>query len=95
MLLSVSISLDVWRVKNALTPVAGYLNTAKSIVADLTSSFQLSYGIRDPISLIALDYLKYRISEIENVQLPQLLKSIYMQTVIDPHEVIATIITRD
>ena len=64
------------------------LNTAQSVSDGLTLTFQQSYGVHDPSSLTAMDYLKYKLSEIENVELPFILKSINMYTVIDPHEVI-------
>ena len=54
----------------------------------LALTFQQSYGVHDPSSLTAMDCLKYRLSLIENVLLPNLLKRINMYTVIDPHGVI-------
>ena len=60
-----------------------------SSVADgLSLTFQQSYGVHDSSSLTAMDYLKYTLSEIENVMLPDYLKTINMFTVIDPHNVI-------
>ena len=62
------------------------LNTA--IRKGLTLTFRQSYGINDSSPLTAMDYLKYKLSEIENVELPFLLKTINMYTVTDPHEII-------
>ena len=60
-----------------------------NLVSDgLLLTFQQSYGVHDPLSLTAMDYLKYRLSVIENVELPHYLKTINMHTVIDPHIVI-------
>ena len=59
-----------------------------SVMDGLTLTFQQSYGVHDPSSLTAMDYLKYKLSVIENVQLPYHLKRINMHTVIDPHVVI-------
>ena len=59
-----------------------------SVAKGLTLTFQQSYGVHDPSSLTAMDYLKYILSEIENVQLPSCLKRINMYTVMDPHYVI-------
>ena len=66
----------------------GGLNTAQSVNEGLTLTFQQSYGVHDPSSLTAMDYLKYKLSQIENVVLPFYLKTINMYTVTDPHRVI-------
>ena len=64
------------------------LNTALSVNVGLSLTFQQSYGVHDPSSLTTMDYLKYRLSEIENYVLPYYLKTINMYTVMDPHRVI-------
>ena len=64
------------------------LNTAQSVNEGLTLTFQQSYGVHDPSSLTAINYLKYRLSEIENVVLPCYLQRINTYTVSDPHHVI-------
>ena len=66
----------------------GKLNTSESVYEGLALTFRQSYGVHDPSSLTAVDYLKYRLSQIENFLLPYYLKSINMYTVIDPHSVI-------
>ena len=73
-----------------LSPYMG-LNTSSSVSEGLRLAFQQSYGVHDPSSLTAMDYLKYRLSEIENVLLPHYLKAINMYTVNDPHNVILTL----
>ena len=62
-----------------------------SVGDGLTLTFQQSYGVHDPSSLTAMDYLKYKLSEIENVELPYYLKKVNMYTVIDPYVVIETL----
>ena len=59
-----------------------------SVAEGLTLTFKQSYGVHNPSSLTAMDYLKYRLSEIENVLLPDHQKTINMHTVVDPHTVI-------
>ena len=59
-----------------------------SVAEGLTLTFHQSYGVHDPSSLTAIDYLKYRLSEIENVRLPCYLKTVNMYTVIEPHVII-------
>ena len=71
-----------------LSPFGSGLNTAQSVEEGLTLTFQKSYGVDDPSSLTAMDYLKYKLSEIENVVLPFILKKINLYTVTDPHDVI-------
>ena len=44
----------------------GALNTGCSVCKGLTLTFQQSYGVYYPSSLTAMDYLKYKLSEIEN-----------------------------
>ena len=70
---------------HALAPFGGKLNTAQSVADGLMVTFQQSCGIHDPSSLTSVDYLKYRLSDIENVMLPLHLKSINNRTVTDPH----------
>ena len=64
------------------------LNTAESVKEELTLIFQQLYGVHDPSSLTAMDYLKYKLSQIENDLLPDCLKTINMYTVTEPHRVI-------
>ena len=59
----------------------------KSVYAKLVLTFQQSYGIQDLTSLTAMDYLKYTLSRIENVELPYFLTAINLCIVIDPHYV--------
>ena len=74
-----------------ISPLFGKLNTAQSVSAELGLVFQQSYGIHDPSSLTTMDYLKYKLNEIENVVLPSYLKIMNMCTVTDPHLVILTL----
>ena len=74
-----------------LSPYGKKLNTAQSVGEGLRLTFQQSYGVHDPSSLTAMDYLKYKLSEIENGLLPYHLKSINMHTVTDPHDIILTL----
>ena len=66
----------------------GTLNTIVSVGERLILTFQRSYGANDLSSLTAVDCLKYQLSEIENVKLPEFLRSINMYIVNDPHHLI-------
>ena len=68
-----------------LSPHGGKLNTAESVSKRLLLSFQQSYGIHDSSSLTVVEFLKYKLSEIEYDILP---KTIHMHIVTDPHQVI-------
>ena len=68
----------------ALTPLGEKLNTAQSVVTAL----QESYRMRNPSSLTAINYLKYKLNEIEKLGLPCYFKQINMATVNDPHALI-------
>ena len=70
-----------------LSPHGG-LHTVSLVSQGLRLAFLQSYGVHDPSSLTAMDYLKYKLSEIENGLLPHYLKIINMHTVNDPHAVI-------
>ena len=70
-----------------LSPITG-LNTSPSVNKGLTLIFQQSYGVHDPPSLSAVDYLKYKLNEMENVLLPYCFKTINGHTIIDPHHII-------
>ena len=50
---------------HALSPFGRKLNTAQSVSEGLSLTFQQSYGIHLPSSLTAMDYLKYKLSQIE------------------------------
>ena len=75
----------------ALSPSGGKLNTAQSVGDGLRLTFQQSYGINDPLSLTAMDYLKYKLSEIENFYLPFDLKLMNNRVVTDPHLIIVAL----
>ena len=67
----------------------GKLNTwASSIIDGLSSAFQQSYGVHDLSSLTVVDYLKYKLNDIEYNIFPRNLKTINMYTVTEPHFVI-------
>ena len=74
-----------------LSPYYGKANAGLSVSNGLTLTFQQSYGIHDPSSLTAMDYLKYKLSEIENNLLPFYLKYISNCTVTDPHDILLTL----
>ena len=71
-----------------LSPVGGKLNTAESVGEGLTLAFQKSLRIHDLSSLTVMDYLKYKLNEIENNLLSVYLKTINMLTVNEPHYLI-------
>ena len=72
-----------------LSPISSVgLNTYESVLEKLGDVFHQSYEIHDPLSLTTVDFLKYRLSYIENFNLPWFLKSISMCAVIDPHQLI-------
>ena len=71
----------------ALSPNFG-MRTADSVSKGLRAAFQESYGVQDISLLTSVDYLKYKVSEIENDALPYHLKKINMFIVTDPHNII-------
>ena len=78
----------------ALSPyVDGGLNTAQSVDEGLTLTFQQSYAVHvhDPSSLTSMDYLKYKLSEIENDVLPHFLKKMNLLAGTEPHDVILSL----
>ena len=74
--------LDSYEVNNLLP------DCTKAVSQQIRATFQQLYGVHDPLSLAAIDFLKYKLSEIENSSLPYYLKLINMQAVLDPHSVI-------
>ena len=81
-------SMDSKKVSSLYSVICNFVN---SISKELTSTFQQSYGVHDLSSLTAIDYLKYKLSEIENDMLPSLVKTISIFTVTEPHFIIVTI----
>ena len=71
-----------------LSPHCRELNTGLSVIDVLSLTFQQSYGVHDLSSLTVVDYLKYKLNDIENQKLPLKLKAINTYTVTDPHFVI-------
>ena len=67
-----------------ISPV-GKLNTRLAILQGLQSLFRESYGVHDLSSLTAKEFLKYKLSEIENFKLSSLIRDLNMRTVTDPH----------
>ena len=47
-------------------------------------TFRQSYGVHDPLSLTVIDYLRYQLSKIENVQLADYLKTMHYNTITEP-----------
>ena len=71
-----------------LSPVGGNFDTVYTVNEELLFSLQKSYGVHDPVSLPAIDYLKYRRNEIEKYLLPDNVKSINMFILVDPYNAI-------
>ena len=80
--------IDCMDSKEATTLYSSMTQNEHSVNNGLSLTFQQSYGVHDPSSLTAMDYLNYRLTAIENVELPHNLQTINMHTVIDPHVVI-------
>jgi len=72
-----------------LSPYYGEVDTCQSVGAGLIQQFQrqCGYEIHDMASIPAIDYLKYKANEIENLLLPFYLKKINMLTTFDPHRI--------
>ena len=73
---------------HTLAPYGGKLNTSRSVAEGLKLIFQTSYGVSNPSSLTAIECLKYKQSEIENIHLPYYLKNINMCTITNPYQII-------
>ena len=71
-----------------LAPFGGILNNARSVSEGISLSFLQSYGIHDLSLLSAMDFLKYSLCKLENVDMQDHLKAISMFTTIDPHVII-------
>ena len=56
--------IDSYEVNNLLS------DCTKAISQQIRATFQQSCGVHDPLSLAAIDFLKYKLSEIENSGLP-------------------------
>ena len=69
-----------------LSPCIGL--KSKALCGGLVLKFQESYGIHEGLSITSMDYLKYKLSELENIWFPFYLKLINMFTVTDPHVVL-------
>ena len=71
----------------ALSPFLDNKLNAK-IIKELISAHQQSSVVQNPSLLPALDYLKYKLSEIENVWLPFYYRTVNLHIFTDPHVVI-------
>ena len=73
---------------DTFSPVGGKLNTIQSVQRALLQNFPQLYGVHNPSTLADMDYLKYKLSQIENLVLPYFCQMISIYTVNDPHRVI-------
>ena len=64
------------------------LGTWMFVMEGLSSSFQKSYGVEDVATLTPVEFLQYRLCEIENDLLPHRLQQITMITLVDPNMLI-------
>ena len=72
---------------HGLSP-AGELDTTKSIDDGLTQEFLKCTGVYDLSILSAIDFLKFKQNEIENLLFPFYLKKVNLYTTADPHDAI-------
>ena len=77
-----------------LSPVTG-LKTAWSIYSALRQTFQQSYEVSDPTTLTIKEYLKFQLSEIENVDLQYFFRKVYTFAIHDPSIVLVTLSLKD
>ena len=63
----------------------GKVDDVESVNKALLIKFQQTHGIYNSSLPTAMEFLKYKLSEIENYQLPLLLKGLNAQIVVDPH----------
>ena len=80
-------SLEVYN----LSPFVRNTETMRSVGRELALSFQRSYGVDDLSTLSDRDFLLYRMSLIENHELPSYLSMMNMLTISDPHFAILTL----
>ena len=67
------------------------LHTGSAVVKGMLHIFQQSLGISDVPSLPAIEYLRYRLNEMENVVLPDFLQIISGHIIYDPYYVMGTL----
>ena len=79
--------------KEILRLIGGYVNDAGLLTRGLILSFRQSCGVERPFSLPAMDLLKYKLSEVENVVFPYLFKRINSRTFCNPHIIIVILQT--
>ena len=72
-----------------ISPHQGKLDT--SMFKRLRLTHQQSYGVHNPSSLTPMDYLKFKLSEIEICMIPFHFKAINSRMVTDPHVVIVAL----
>ena len=77
----------------ALSPVGGTFNTILLVGEGLSLTLEQSYGpgVNDPSSLTVVDYLKFRIRELEDMMLPYQLKGFNVLSIMDPHLIIQSL----
>ena len=68
-----------------LDPVGGKLNTWQAVSEGLILMFQESYGVHNLSSFHAKEFLKYKLSQLENIILPSCIRVVNTQTITDPH----------
>ena len=69
----------------------GTINTVQSVLEGLTFLNEQLHEVKNPSLLSAIDYLKLRLNDIENIRLQIYVNSINMFAVNDPHVVMAVL----
>ena len=70
-----------------VSPVVGKLNTWQAVNEGLESSFTNSYGLHNLSSLTATEFLKYNLSNLENIQLSMQFRTVNICIINDSHAI--------
>ena len=69
-------------------PTLSPYDTWPALMQGIRSLFLESYGVHNLSSLTANEFLRYKLSEIENFELSQCIREVNACAVIDPHYII-------
>ena len=69
---------------NTLRPT--FRNTWHAVSEGLSLMFKESYGVHDLSSLNAKEFLKYELSHLETIELPECIRMVNIRTITDPHD---------
>ena len=77
--------IECWDYDDTKSYNSAFRNNWDTANKGLSLMFEESYGVHDLSSLNAKEFLKYTLSRLETIELPECIRNINKRTIVDPH----------